>query len=166
MENLEQVHLQVKEIFYPPEDIKKECIVQDYESMYKKSIENPEEFWSEVASQLHWFQKWDKVLEWNFPYAKWFVNGKTNITYNCLDANIEKGRRNKVAYISVDEEGNEKKLTYGELLEQVNRLANGLKSLGVSKGDRVSIYMPNTVEAVISMLACARIGAIHSVVFA
>ncbi len=166
MGHLEQVHLQVNQVFYPTEELKKECIVQDYESMYKKSVENPDEFWSEVASQLHWYQKWDKVLEWNFPYAKWFVNGKTNITYNCLDRHVENGRRNKVAYISVDEEGNEKKLTYGELLEAVNRLANGLKSLGITKGDRVSIYMPNTVEAVIAMLACARIGVIHSVVFA
>jgi acetyl-CoA synthetase len=166
MENLETVHLQVKDVYYPPEEIKKECIVQNYEEMYKKSIENPDEFWSEVANELFWYQKWDKVLEWNFPYAKWFVGGKTNITYNCLDRHVLNGKRNKVAYIYVDEDGNEKKITYGELLELVNRLANGLKSLGVGKGDRVSIYMPNTIEAIASMLACARIGAIHSVVFA
>uniref|UniRef100_UPI00260F938A acetyl-coenzyme A synthetase N-terminal domain-containing protein n=1 Tax=Sulfurihydrogenibium sp. TaxID=2053621 RepID=UPI00260F938A len=165
MGDLEQVHLKVNEVFYPSEELKKECLVQDYESMYQKSIENPDEFWSEVASELFWYQKWDRVLEWNFPYAKWFVNGKTNITYNCLDRHVENGRRNKLAFISVDEEGNEKKLTYGELLESVSKLANGLKSLGLSKGDRVSIYLPNTVEAVIAMLACARIGVIHSVVF-
>ncbi len=166
MENLESVHLEIKDIFYPSEAIKKECIVQDYESMYKRSVEDPEGFWSEVANELYWFQKWDKVLEWNFPYAKWFINGKTNITYNCLDRHVLSGDRNKIAYIYVDEEGSEKKITYGELLELVNRIANGLKSLGVTKGDRVSIYMPNTIEAIASMLACARIGAIHSVVFA
>jgi len=109
MENLETVHLQVKDIYYPPEEIKKECIVQNYEEMYKKSIENPDEFWSEVANELFWYQKWDKVLEWNFPYAKWFVGGKTNITYNCLDRHVLNGKRNKVAYIYVDEDGNEKK---------------------------------------------------------
>jgi len=100
------------------------------------------------------------------PYAKWFVGGKTNITYNCLDRHVENGKRNKVAYIYVDEDNNEKKVTYGELLELVSRIANGFKKLGVQKGDRVSIYMPNTIEAIAVMLACARIGAIHSVVFA
>ncbi len=94
------------------------------------------------------------------------MGGKTNITYNCLDRHVQSGKRNKVAYIFVDEENRERKITYGELLELTNRIANGLKSLGVKKGDRVSIYMPNTIEAIACMLACARIGATHSVVFA
>jgi len=163
---MDELHLRIEEKYYPPEEILKTANFPDYESVYKKSIENPDEFWSEVANQLEWFSKWEKILEWNYPYAKWFVGGNTNITYNCLDRHVKNGKRNKVAYIYVDEEGNEKKITYGELLEQVNKLANGLKSLGVQKGDRVSIYMPNTIEAIIFMLACARIGAIHSVVFA
>ncbi|MCX7738572.1 MAG: acetate--CoA ligase [Hydrogenothermaceae bacterium] len=166
MENIEKVHLVVEEKYFPPKDIVEECIVKDYESMYEKSMQNPTEFWEEIASDLYWFEKWEKVLEWDFPRAKWFVGGKTNITYNCLDRHVKSGKRNKVAYIYVDEDRNEKKYTYGELLELVNRMANGLKSLGVQKGDRVSIYMPNTVEAIACMLACTRIGAIHSVVFA
>lgn len=164
--DMEKVHLVVEEKFFPPPEILEESIIKDYEAVYKESIENPEKFWSDVASELEWFQKWDKVYDGDFPYVKWFLGGKTNITYNCLDRHIKNGKRNKVAYIYVDEEGNERKYTYGELLELVNRIANGLKKLGVKKGDRVSIYMPNTVEAVACMLATTRIGAIHSVVFA
>lgn len=158
--------LKVDEKYYPPQEIVEQAWIKDYESLYKQSIEDREGFYSKIAEELEWFQKWDKVLEWNYPYAKWFINGKTNITYNCIDRHVKNGKRNKVAFISIDEEGNEKKVTYGELLDLVSRLANGLKSLGIKKGDRVSIYMPNTVEAAIAMLACARIGAIHSVVFA
>ena len=161
-----EVLLKVQEKVYPPEEIVKRAWIKDYEKVYEESIKDREGFWAKVAEELHWFQKWDKVLEWNFPYAKWFVNGKTNITYNCLDRHVQNGKRNKVAYIYVDENDNERKITYGELLELVNRIANALKSLGVKKGDRVSIYMPNTIEAIATMLACARIGAIHSVVFA
>ena len=158
--------LRVEEKYYPPQHIVESAWVKDYESLYKESIQDREGFWARVAEELTWFKKWDKVLEWNYPYAKWFVNAKTNITYNCLDRHVKNGKRNKVAYIFVDEDNREKKITYGELLELVSRIANGLKSLGVKKGDRVSIYMPNTIEAVACMLACARIGAIHSVVFA
>ncbi len=161
-----EVLLKVQEKVYPPKEIVERAWIKDYEKVYEESIKDREGFWAKVAEELHWFQKWDKVLEWNFPYAKWFVNGKTNITYNCLDRHVKNGRRNKVAYIYVDENDNERKITYGELLELVNRIANALKSLGVKKGDRVSIYMPNTIEAIATMLACARIGAIHSVVFA
>ncbi len=166
MEVREEVHLKVEEKYIPPAHIVERAWIKDYESLYQESIKDREAFWAKVAEELNWFTKWDKVLEWNYPYAKWFVNGKTNITYNCLDRHAQNGKRNKVAYIFVDEDGKEKKITYGELLELVNRIANGLKSLGVKKGDRVSIYMPNTIEAVACMLACARIGAIHSVVFA
>ncbi len=161
-----EVLLKVQEKVYPPKEIVERAWIKDYEKVYEESIKDREGFWAKVAEELHWFQKWDKVLEWNFPYAKWFVNGKTNITYNCLDRHVKNGKRNKVAYIYVDENDNERKITYGELLELVNRIANALKSLGVKKGDRVSIYMPNTIEAIATMLACARIGAIHSVVFA
>jgi acetyl-CoA synthetase len=161
-----EVLLKVEEKINPPAHILEEAHIKDYESIYKKSIENPDAFWTEVAQDITWFKPFSKVLEWNFPYAKWFLDAKLNASYNCLDRHIEEGHRNKVAYIEVNEDLEEHKITYGELLELVNRLANGLKSLGLKKGDRVSIYMPNTVEAVASMLACARIGLIHQVVFA
>ncbi|AEF18498.1 MULTISPECIES: acetate--CoA ligase [unclassified Hydrogenobaculum] len=161
-----EVLLKVEEKINPPAHILEEAHIKDYESIYKKSIENPDAFWTEVAQDITWFKPFSKVLEWNFPYAKWFLDAKLNASYNCLDRHIEEGHRNKVAYIGVNEDLEEHKITYGELLELVNRLANGLKSLGLKKGDRVSIYMPNTVEAVASMLACARIGVIHQVVFA
>jgi len=165
-EEKSEVLLKVQEKFYPPKEIVERAWIKDYEKVYEESIKDREGFWARVAEELEWFKKWDKVLEWNFPYAKWFVGGKTNITYNCLDRHVKSGKRNKVAYIYLDENDNERKITYGELLELVNRIANGLKSLGVKKGDRVSIYMPTTIEAIATMLACARIGAIHSVVFA
>jgi len=161
-----EVLLKVEEKINPPAHILEEAHIKDYESIYKKSIENPDAFWTEVAQDITWFKPFSKVLEWNFPYAKWFLDAKLNASYNCLDRHIEEGHRNKVAYIEVNEDLEEHKITYGELLELVNRLANGLKSLGLKKGDRVSIYMPNTIEAVASMLACARIGLIHQVVFA
>ena len=161
-----EVLLKVEEKINPPAHILEEAHIKDYESIYKKSIENPDAFWAEVAQDITWFKPFSKVLEWNFPYAKWFLDAKLNASYNCLDRHIEEGHRNKVAYIEVNEDLEEHKITYGELLELVNRLANGLKSLGLKKGDRVSIYMPNTIEAVASMLACARIGLIHQVVFA
>ena len=162
----DEVLLKLHEKIYPPEDIVKRAWIKDYESVYKRSIEDREGFWNEVAQELHWFEKWDKVLEWDFPHAKWFIGGKTNITYNALDRHIQNGKGNKIAYIYVDEEGNERKISYKDLLDEVNAFANGLRSLGLKKGDRVSIYMPNSIESVVSMLACARIGVIHSVVFA
>ncbi|HEK24959.1 MAG TPA: acetate--CoA ligase [Hydrogenobaculum sp.] len=162
----DEVLLKVEEKINPPPHILEEAHIKDYESVYEKSIKDPEGFWSEVAKDITWFKPFSKVLEWNFPYAKWFLDGKLNASYNCLDRHIKEGLRNKIAYIGVNEDLEEHKITYGELLELVNRLANALKSLGLKKGDRVSIYMPNTVEAVASMLACARIGLIHQVVFA
>jgi acetyl-CoA synthetase len=166
MEERSEVLLKVENKYYPPIEIVERAWVKDYESLYHESIKDREGFWAKVAEELHWFKKWDKVLDWQFPYAQWFVGAQTNITYNCLDRHVLNGRRNKVAYIWLDEDNNEQKITYGELLELVNRIANGLKSLGVKKGDRVSIYMPNSIPAIACMLACARIGAIHSVVFA
>ncbi|RUM61721.1 MAG: acetate--CoA ligase [Persephonella sp.] len=165
LENL-QVHLKVDEKIYPPKEIVERAWIKDYEEVYKKSIEDREGFWDKVARELEWFEPWDKVLEWQHPYAKWFVNGKTNITYNALDRHVKNGKGDKIAYIYVDEEGNEEKITYSELLEKVEAFSNGLKSLGLKKGDRVSIYMPNSIEAIVSMLSCARLGLIHSVVFA
>ena len=161
-----EVHLKVDEKIYPPKDIVERAWIKDYEKVYKRSIEDREGFWAEVAKELEWFEDWDRVLEWKHPYAKWFVNGKTNITYNALDRHVKNGKGDKIAYIYVDEEGNEEKITYRELLQKVEAFANGLKSLGLKKGDRVSIYMPNSIEAIVSMLACARLGIIHSVVFA
>jgi len=160
-------HLLKKELkFNPPEEFVKQANVKSYEEEYKKFLENPEKFWEEVAEQLFWYKKWDKVLEWNYPYAKWFVGGKTNVTVNALDRHLKNGKRNKVAFFWEDELGNEKTVTYGELYKLVNKLANALKAAGVKKGDRVVIYMPLVIEQVAAMLACARIGAIHSVVYA
>ena len=161
-----EVLLKIGEKYHPPKGIVERAWIKDYESLYKRSVEDPEGFWGEVAEELHWFKKWEKVLEWNFPYAKWFIGAKTNITYNCLDRHIKNGKGDKTAYIFVDEENRERRISYGELLKLVNKIANALRDLGIRKGDRISIYMPNTIEAVAVMLACARIGAIHSVVFA
>jgi len=140
-----------------------------YQSEYKKSVENPELFWSGIAEEFVWKQKWDKVLEWNFrgPDVKWFLNGKFNITENCLDAHLPK-HADRIAYIWESNDPNEEniRLTYKELYEEVCRFSNVLKKNGVKKGDRVCIYMPMVPQAVIAMLACARIGAVHSVVFA
>ena len=140
----------------------------EYQKVYQYSIEHPEEFWNEIAQHFHWRKKWDKVLEWNFtePKVKWFINGKLNITENCLDIPAQK-HPNKIVFYFEPNDPNELSysITYKELLERVCQLANALKEIGVQKGDRVAIYMPMIPEAVISMLACARIGAIHSVVF-
>ena len=162
----DEVLLKVEEKINPPAHILEEAHIKDYESIYQRSVKDPEGFWTEAAQDITWFKPFSKVLEWDFPHAKWFLDAKLNASYNCLDRHIEEGHRNKVAYIGVNEDLEERKITYGELFELVNRFANGLKSIGLKKGDRVSIYMPNTVEAVASMLACARIGVIHQVVFA
>src|ERR1039457_6220166 len=141
--------------------------MEGYRALYQRAAEKPEEFWGELAGQeLHWFQKWSHVFEWNFPFAKWFVGGKINASYNCLDRHLTGARRNKVAFIWEGEPGDSRILTYQMLADEVGRCANALKHLGVKAGDRVAIYMPLIPEAAIAMLACARIGAIHSVVFA
>jgi acetyl-CoA synthetase len=138
----------------------------DYSWTYNEFTRDPEKFWDNIAKKLHWFTPYDKVCEWNYPYAKWFINGKTNITYNCLDRHVLGERRNKVALIWKGERPDEERVfTYRQLLREVQRFANGLKKLGVGKGDRVCIYMPVIPEQIIAMLACTRIGAIHSVVF-
>jgi len=154
--------------FSPPESFKARAHLSDpaeFQAMYRRSLDDPEGFWGEAAQMLHWFEPWQKVLEWNEPHAKWFVGGKTNLSYNCLDLQVQRGHANKVAFFWEGEPGDKRTLTYGQLLEEVSRFANVLKAKGVGLGDRVAIYMPMIPEAVVAMLACARIGATHSVVF-
>lgn len=134
--------------------------------MLKRALEDPETFWGEVASELHWFRRWEKVFEWNYPNFSWFKGGTTNISYNCLEYQVKKGRGNHAAIISENGEGLPTRvLTYNQLLHEVERFASALKALGVNKGDRVTIYMPMVPEAAVAMLSTTRIGAIHSVVF-
>lgn len=137
----------------------------DYESTYAESIKNPELFWGNIAKELTWYKPWSKVLEWNYPYAKWFVGGQTNIVANALDRWMNTDVKNKTALIWISQEQTERKFTYGQLNEEVSKFANGLKSLGVKKGDKITIYLPRIPEQFIAMLACLKIGAIHSVVY-
>ena len=139
--------------------------LEEYETLYKQSIADPEAFWAGVANDLHWFKRWDKVLEWNLPHAKWFVGGKLNLSYNCVDRHALGPRAAKTALIWEGEPGEIRRLTYAELHVEVQRFANALKSLGIKKGDRVAVYMGMTPELAIALLACARIGAVHSVIF-
>ncbi|MEW6010535.1 MAG: acetate--CoA ligase [Euryarchaeota archaeon] len=139
--------------------------IKNYDELLEKSAANPEWFWDEMARDLVWFENYNEVLEWKAPHASWFLDGKFNIAYNALDRHIKSGRKNKLAYIWESEKGEVRKFTYFELYREVNRLANALKKMGIKKGDRVSIYLPMIPELPIAMLACARIGAVHSVVF-
>jgi acetyl-CoA synthetase len=150
--------------FPPPPEFAQQANVNN-PLIYEQADANFEEYWSNWADQLDWFKKWDKTLEWNPPFAKWFLNGKLNVSYNCLDRHIASGRRNKAALIWEGEPGDWKVYTFGDLHREVCKFANGLKSLGVKKGDRVTMYMPMIPELTIAMLACARIGAPHSIVF-
>jgi acetyl-CoA synthetase len=134
--------------------------------MLKRALEDPEGFWGDAAKDLHWFRRWDRVFEWNYPNFSWYKGATTNLAYNCLERNIDNGRGNHPAIIWENGEGfPSRSLTYGQLLDEVKRFADGLKALGVNRGDRVTIYMPMVPEAAIAMLATARIGAIHSIVF-
>ncbi len=138
----------------------------DYNQFYEWSLANREEFWADQAAQLHWFEKWDKVLDDSGkPYFKWFTGGKFNITYNCLDRWLGTPTEQKVAYHWEGDDGTTRTLTYKDLYQQVNRLAAGLRKLGVQKGDRISVYLPAIPEQIVAVLACARLGAVHSVVF-
>jgi acetyl-CoA synthetase len=150
--------------FPPSPDFIARSAVQD-RSLYDKAAADPEAFWSEQAESLTWFRRWDTVLEWDPPFAKWFGGGRLNVSYNCLDRHVEAGRGDRVAYYWEGEPGDRLTITYAELLEQVCKCANALKELGVTRGDRVAIYMPMIPELPIAMLACARIGAPHTVVF-
>jgi acetyl-CoA synthetase len=157
--------LQEQRVFPPSEAFVRQANIND-PSIYEQAARDYEAFWAKYAAEmLDWYQKWHTVLEWNPPYAKWFVGGKLNACYNCVDRHVKTWRRNKAAIIWEGEPGEERVLTYGDLHREVQKFANVVKSLGVQKGDRVCIYMPLTPEAVIAMLACARIGAPHSVVF-
>jgi acetyl-CoA synthetase len=161
--------LQEKRLFQPPAEFSQKAHIkslEEYQALYDKAKADPQAFWAELATQeLHWFQKWDAVLDWQPPFAKWFVNGKINISYNCLDRHLTTWRKNKAALIWEGEPGDSRTLTYAQLHREVCQMANVIKELGVQKGDRVGIYMPMIPEAAIAMLACARIGAVHSVVF-
>jgi acetyl-CoA synthetase len=139
--------------------------LEDYDKLYQRSVENPDEFWAEMAEELHWFKKWDRVLSWEPPFAKWFEGGKLNVSYNCLDRHMDTWRRNKAAIIWEGEPGDSKIYTYQQLHREVCKFANVLKGFGVKRGDRVCLYLPMIPELAIAMLACTRIGAIHSVVF-
>ena len=156
--------LQEDRAFPPPEEFRQQANVSDA-GIYEEAARDPEAFWAKLAEELDWFQKWDKVLDWDPPHAQWFVGGKLNVSYNCIDRHLTSARRNKAAIIWEGEPGDWKVYTYWDLYREVCRFANGLKSLGVKKGDRITIYMPMVPELSIAMLACARIGAPHSVIF-
>ena len=161
--------LQEKRLFTPPAEFSQKAhikSIEQYHQLYKEAAADPEAFWAKLAeTELHWFEKWDKILDWQPPFAKWFVGGKINISYNCLDRHLTTSRKNKAALIWEGEPGDSRTLTYLQLHREVCQFANVLKELGVKKGDRVGIYMPMIPEAAIAMLACARIGAPHTVVF-
>ncbi len=167
MDRIEGV-LKEERVFYPSEEFRKQAHIgseEEYQRLYEESLKDPEGFWGRVASELHWFEPWQKVLEGDLPHPKWFVGGKTNLSYNALDRHVKTWRRNKAALIWEGEPGEERVLTYYDLWREVQKFASVLKRLGVEKGDRVTIYLPMIPEAAIAMLACTRIGAVHSVVF-
>src|SRR4051812_45414362 len=166
--------MQEHRLFPPPAEFIANAHIKtraEYDRMYRESIDQPESFWGKQAEGLSWFKKWDKVLDWQVPNAKWFVGGKLNVSYNCLDAQIEKGKGDKVAILfegeplAGDKPAEVRRITDKQLKDDVCRFANGLEKIGVKRGDRVTIYMPMIPEAAIAMLACTRIGAAHSVIF-
>ncbi len=160
--------LQENRKFEPPAEFSRSAHIkslEEYEKIYKHAAENPEDFWAGIARELHWFKPWTKVLEWDAPWAKWFVGAETNISYNCLDRHVLNGKRHKAAFIWEGEPGDVRTLTYQQLWLETQKFANVLKSVGVKKGDNVAIYMGMVPELPVAMLACARIGATHSVIF-
>ncbi|HEX3318936.1 MAG TPA: AMP-binding protein, partial [Solirubrobacteraceae bacterium] len=157
--------LQEVEKFPPPEDFKRTALWND-PAVYEEANQDREAWWAKQAEDLHWFSKWDQVLDWsNPPFPKWFVGGKLNVSYNCLDRHVEAGNGDRVAFHWRGEEGEERDLTYADLLDGTQRMANVLKDHGIEKGDVVGIYLPMIPEVAMAMLACARIGAVHNVVF-
>src|SRR3982751_4419923 len=157
--------LQEVEKFDPPEEFKRDALWSD-PSVYEEARKDPEAWWAKQAEELHWFEKWAQVLDWsNPPFAKWFVGGKLNVAYNCLDRHVENGLGDRVAFHWRGEEGEEEEVTYADLLRDSQKLANALKDHGIERGDIVGIYLPMIPEVVVAMLACARIGAPHNVVF-
>lgn len=160
--------LKEERVFMPSDEFRGRAHIksrEEYDEIYKRSVQDPEGFWADIASDLHWFKKWDKVLKWNEPFAEWFVGGQLNLSYNCLDRHLGTWRKNKAAIIWEGEPGDIRTLTYQQLHQEVCKFANVLKSLGIEKGDRVAIYMPMVPELPVAMLACARIGATHSIIF-
>jgi acetyl-CoA synthetase len=163
-----QSSLNERRVFDPPAAFSAAAHIKsmaDYEQLYAEADRDPEGFWGRIAGDLEWFTPWTKVLEWNVPWAKWFTGGKINLSHNCLDRHVASWRRNKAAIIWEGEPGEIRTLTYSQLLSAVSRCANVLKLLGVKTGDRVAIYMGMSPELAIAMLACARIGATHTVIF-
>jgi len=156
--------LDEERLFPPPEECSRNANIADPD-VYQRAAKDPEAYWAQAAESLEWMRKWDRVLDWNPPIAQWFVGGKLNVSVNCLDRHVRGWRRNKAAFIWEGEPGEERVLTFADLYREVNRFANAMKRLGVQKGDRVTIYMPMIPELPIALLACARIGAPHSVVF-
>ncbi len=161
--------MQEDRLFTPSEEFAAAAHIgsmEQYQSLWNEAAGDSEAFWDKLAKEeLHWFEPYEKVLEWEPPYAKWFVGGKTNVSYNCLDVHLDSWRKNKAAIVWEGEPGDTVTLTYAELHREVCKFSNVLKSLGIRQGDVVSIYMPMTPELAIAMLACARVGAIHSVIF-
>ena len=150
--------------FPPSDDWRKNARVTD-PAIYDSAARDPEAFWAGFAAELEWIRPWDTVLQWSPPHARWFDGGKINVSVNCVDRHARGARRNKAAIIWEGEPGDRRTLTYWDLFRQVSAFANVLKSLGVVRGDRVALYLPLVPELAIAMLACARIGAVHSVVF-
>src|SRR5438067_12458750 len=168
METNIESHLIEKRVFRPAKDFSKNARIKSlarYRKMYRESMRRPDAFWAREAKELVWRKPWEKVLEWKAPFAKWFIGGRLNLSENCLDRHLDSPRRNKAAIIWEGEPGEKRTLTYQQLHRDVCRFANVLKRNKIGKGDRVIIYLPNIPEAAIAMLACARIGAVHSVVF-
>ena len=160
--------LRENRVFAPPAEFAAKAHIKsvaEYEAMYRRSVEQPDQFWAEAAKELDWFAPWTKVIEGEAQHAKWFINGKLNLSYNCVDRHALGARTNKIALIWEGEPGEVRKLTYGELYTQVQKFANVLKGLGVKRGDRIAIYMGMSPELAIAMLACTRIGVMHSVIF-
>lgn len=160
--------LKEERVFTSPKAFAEQAHVKsmaEYEALWKRAKDDPEGFWADHAKTLHWFSPWQKVLDWKEPFVKWFVGGKINLSYNCLDRHLTTARKNKAAIIWEGEPGDSRVLRYQDLHREVCKFANVLKKLGIQAGDRVTIYMPLVPEAAIAMLACARIGATHSVVF-
>ena len=157
-----------KRSFPPPPEFSKSAHIrskEEYDKLCASAAADPEGFWADIARELHWFEPWNKVLEWDCPWAKWFLGGKINLSYNCLDRHVQSWRKNKAAIIWEGEPGEVRTYTYQQLLTEVCKFANVLKSLGIKSGDRVAIYMGMCPELPVAMLACARIGAVHSVIF-
>jgi acetyl-CoA synthetase len=160
--------LHEKRVFPPPALFSAAAHIKsmaEYQALWQRAADDPEGFWAEQARLLHWFRPWDKVLEWQEPWCKWFLGGQLNASYNCLDRHLSGPRRNKAALVWEGEPGDTRVLRYQDLHREVCKFANVLKRLGIQSGDRVTIYMPLVPEAVVAMLACARIGATHSVIF-